>query len=634
MTIRSEINDLTANIRIAAKTYTGNDKISLDGVVTTITDLNKKIDKTINAYAKNEISLKGRAEIVQNLVDALNLLKNKAQNQIYYACSDLNLLYPDLTRLGRRVPNDDCGKDEIICNKSTLHSILQSIQKAEQIITAAKQKRSSLDKKIQQIDQTKINFTFDLDSLPEEKITQNTYRSLRNVKSDEQIFIKKTVDSSPYTGYLYLKKDLETFLTAYQSKLTEWQHSEIRKLILLLENGFEIDKKIFTSYLFPRGVGVPNDVLEANIADIMYEIETSIEKLEIGQSFIFPGGLDNNRYILYEIRRFRNDKYQFAIINTNSEAEFGQDFWQKVKLQTGFSNQARVPIFNNLPLSSLTDHQFLGDLLRFQTTTGIPNLMETVYKTILNQLTQKYPGEQSVRELHDVQAWGPTSFDPILAYVEYALPPSLYIPFQYDMMLRARKDLNKLLPIGKEQNIFDKETLDFIDKKSCKTISEWQQKFKKHCTPTEDLAIAKQINDAKVTNQKDFKEYLEKLTGEFEKLNNAQELIPEQVHLRDQMASDLLGYEKLFEKISPQVIATLKNRRETLLPQEQSSFFSWFFYSKNRACLANLDLQPILEYLTDRFSEISMCAPLLNVTANPLLCEAFQGCKMLAPPAV
>jgi len=624
MTIRSEINALTANIRIAEKTYNGDEKISFGGITTTITDLNKQIGKIISAYDKNEISLKGRVETVQNLVDALNLLRNKAQDQLYCARSDLNLTNPGLTRLGRIVPTDDFGKEEIICNMSTLHSILQSIQRAEQIITAAKQKRSELDKEIAPIDQKAINYRlFDLVNVPREKIRQKAFRTLRNVKSNEQPYIKQISNTLPFTGYLSLKKDFETFLAAHQSLLTEQQRSEIENLIILLEKGSEIDKKISTIYLLPQEVGVPNDVLEANIADIIYEIESSIEKLKIGQSFIFPGGLDNNRYVLYEVRRLRNDEYQFAVINTSTEAEFGQNFWQNVKLQTGFSNQARVPIFNTLPLSSLTDDKFLRDLIQFRTKTDIPNLAKSVYKTILDQLTIKYPGKQSVRELHDVQAWGPTSFDPVLAYAEYALQPSsLHIPFQFDMILRARKDLNDLLPIGKKQRLFLERTLDFIDKKSCETIAEWKQKFKHYCTSAKDLAIAKQINGAKITNQKDFKEYLDKLIGEFERLNNVMEPNPAKVQFRDQMANDLLEYEKLFEKISPEIMAILNSRRETLLPQEQSPG------SKTRAWLANLDLQPVLNYLTDRFSEISLCAPLLNVTANPLR-GALQGCKML-----
>jgi len=158
----------------------------------------------------------------------------------------------------------------------------------------------------------------------------------------------------------------------------------------------------------------------------------------------------------------------------------------------------------DLPKEAVTDQNFLMDLIRFRVQRA-PG-MEPVHDAIVNHLTNTYSGTQTVREPHDKQTWGTCTYDAVMSYLEYKFEPSLFIPFQYDMMLRARGDLNSLLPQGKAANTYPHSTLDLIHKKSCDTISDWKQKFYDHCTVTGELGVAiAAIGNAKIKDESDLK---------------------------------------------------------------------------------------------------------------------------------
>ena len=82
------------------------------------------------------------------------------------------------------------------------------------------------------------------------------------------------------------------------------------------------------------------------------------------------------------------------------------------------------------------------------------------------------------------------------------------------------------------------------------------------------------------------------------------------------------------EKISPQEFLVLKQRKESLVPLCRN-FFLELNNPLNRANLAGLNLQNILNHLENRYLDLALCvAPLLNSTFSPLH-EALQGCNML-----
>ncbi len=450
MKVRSEIVAITRGVHNAAEKY-NEEKISIPKAILKIQELNKKIVDLVALYEKQEISLKGRIETIQNLIEALSELQDKSKHKLEFQC----------------------------------------ISSLEKLIASSLQERNFLGQYLDNHRGIKERLEDHRDLTKTLRLRQDTFRLLKNIPSSYLKHMKRIVDTAPSPGYLYLKKDLETFLEANKNILANSQRGQIEELIPLLQRGFEIDTKIsdfnllLEVYIKPREESKPiiDELMKVTLADIVYEIETSIEKLKVGQKFIFPGGIENNRYVLIEVERVEGaNNYQLAILNTGADADFGQNAWRNFLLTLGLTNQASTVVFKNLPLEAIADSEFLSELIQFRKQNQVKSLKDSVYKTIVDQLTKKYQGQQSVRELHSVQAWGPTAFDPVLAYVEYSLSESLYPPFQIDMMLRARRDFVETLPESREEGLFPDEILNFIDVNSAQSIEKQKEQFKDFCS--------------------------------------------------------------------------------------------------------------------------------------------------------
>ena len=180
-----------------------------------------------------------------------------------------------------------------------------------------------------------------------------------------------------------------------------------------LDEGAKASEESFFLYLLNAKHAAPDDLIESRIADLAYEIEKSVEKLQIGDSVLIPGGC-REHIVIYEISLVKKGEYHFSIFNTG----FGNDFGQ-LPSDTISSNQKRVPLFTGLSLQAVADQNFLADLLRF----SIKNAEGTIpiYNAITNHLTKKHLGKQTIREPHVDQTWGTCSFDAIAAFLEYKL---------------------------------------------------------------------------------------------------------------------------------------------------------------------------------------------------------------------
>lgn len=637
MKTRFELNDLAADIRLAAQRWNGGEKIKVGQIDTTVAQVAQNVLDKLNQYLTEEKSLIGRIETSQNLLNALDGLQNKSLD-----------------------PNKE---QDLI---STLRSINQIIFSATQLQEDLK---SQVCKPIQDKINLDINDRYVNLTLPNAKILKNAFRTIRNVYLlDESFCLEKNFQGSRQVmSHITLKQDLERFLASYHHSMTDHQRSLIGDVLSLLAKGAEIDMKITLLIALLEENGAPDEVIESGIADIAYEIEKSIDALKIGETFIFPGSYvhrGSGHSILYEVQRVRDEDYHFAVFNPGLQGIFGQDFLQQFKIENGLSRQSRVPLFTQLKKEALVDQSFLSDLIRFQVKDA-PYKMNSVIQALLMQLKRKFSAEQTTRELHDRQTWGTCSYDSVENFLEYKLPPSLFIPFQYDMMLRARNELTHLLSQG---GGMDQEVLRFLDQKSCETIADWKRKFDQYCYPFEkgDLTLAKILNVQNMKNQDDVKKILEtwsdhdildaKKLGFFHRISyemvervceNGDPILDpfspsaiaectlfvglpwgilfllglleggeetDAFHARRQVLKRVQG---LIKQVSPEAAKMLYDRNQELGSENQP------FLGKE------INLSGVFNYLKTRYEEFSMCVvPLLNSTFSPLK-EAAIACPNL-----
>ena len=635
MKIRSELTLLTDEIRSATKSWNGGERIKIRDVESTITLIAKDVFEKLLKYQAEEKSLMGCIETAQNLENALIELRDKSINS-------------------------DNQKD-----------LISAIRKAKHIVSSAVAQQNYLEGKVSvQVQQAVSDLIKAKMNSLEQKISDCAYRTLKNLDESERSLVgnKYSVAGAYLFSFSSLKNELSEFLSTYHERLSTEQQLQINSILPKLDAAAGMDNQFFNLYVLAEKNLVSDDVIEARITNYAYDIEKKIDTLKEGNEIIIPGGCKEHA-VVFEIQRVRDNEYHFSIFNTGSGNEFGQSF------NTGWPEHPRVPVFTNLSKEAIMDQNFLMNLIRFQVKP--PKTMDPVHQAIVEHLVNKNNGVQSVREPHDSQTWGTCTFDSVAAYLEYILPPSLFKPFQFDIMLRARGQLNSLLPQGQAKNIFYPEAFDFIDKKSCETLAEWKKKFKTHCDhiyTEEDVLISKWAFDnpeQKVTNEMSFKRFLERssdsvysyhgsitgshwikwncqsmmnkaeknvglkntafgvsellssgpcavsmvITGELE---NMMEIL-QGVHLEGKLEQ----IQRLFKIHSSEVAKILETRRESLVPSS-----AWFGDQTNRPVLLGLDLNGVFTYLKNRFSEFALCAPLLNITSSPLQ-EAMQGCHML-----
>ena len=658
MKLRSDLNTLAANICASAASWNGGEKIRMGEIELSISGLTQNILDKMDKYLDEEKSLKGRLETLEGLKKAIQELTDK----------------PKL---------EDTAKNTLF---STAQRVNQFILQTNQNQKYADAVRPS----------TYMDEDQELKELPaslEQIIKNAAFRTVKNVGIlNEKLQTEKTGGVYPFIAFLSLKQDLETFLNNHQPSLSQRQISEINEAISLLSAAAPIDRELTLLSKLDFLQAVTSYALDAKIADIAYGLEQSIDHLNVGGSVLVPGGFinkDNRHAVVYEVQRVREDEYHFAIYNTADGAELGQEAIRKMKNFFTVAKESDVPRVTNLSKEAVSDQAFLIELLRPRAT--IPhknnnNEMDSVYQAIQKHLIKKCQGKQTLREPHDLQTWKTCSFDSIVAFLEYRLPPSLFVPFQFDMIARARGALNSLITQGKIEKAYLPDILDYIDGKSCETLADKKKLFEKHCAPTGELALSKQIDDAKVSNETDLKRFIENLSDKFHTLTQeikddkstviqtpfdrciaeagfthgmlsssntspegqllmqAWELggfafcllkneplmgpNPAKTRLHASLAKNLADYEDLLRKISPEQLEILRKRKESLLPGDLSPLFPWLFDPPNRPNLVNLDLSGIMNYLKARLPEIALCAPLLNIAASPL-CEALKGCKML-----
>ena len=626
MQIRSELNTLAADIRSATKVWDGGERIKIGQVNMTVAQVTQNVLNKLKVYQTEEKSLKGRIETSQDLLNALNDLRDRSINP-------------------------DKEKDLI----STLRNV-------KTVISSAIQTQKDLEGKVsKKIQQTIIDsIPLDLTDSTKAKIMQAAFRTIKKLSPNDQMFANDPNSGLPgsiqMVTFLSLKRDLEKFITSYDRSLSNRQRSIINEIISLLQVGSEMHGVIYNLFMLTINNGAPDDFIESQIADLAYEIESSIERLELGQSTLIPGGCSGHA-ILYQVQRTREDKYEFSIFNTGYGNEFGQESSDKIG-----SDQFRVPSFSNLPKEAVTDQNFLMDLIRFKAKSGFG--MDPVHKKIVNQLVEKHHGVQGVREPHDSQTWGTCSYDSVLSFLEYKLPPSLFIPFHYDMMLKARGELNTLLPQGG----MSAKALKFIDNKSCESLSDWKTKFDGYCNPyyKGDLTLAKIANVQNLSDENELKSLLQLWSDHdisdtkslafftrlrftlrpardgnsppFERMSLAQAaketlgflagacLEPGgDIDLIDNIVdrqSVLKRFQSIIKQLSPETAKILEDRNQAM-------------GSGNKPALLGkeIDLTSVFNYLKKRSLEMALCVvPLLNSTISPLK-EAFAGCPNLPPSA-
>ncbi len=634
MKIRSELNDLASDIREAVTSWNGGEKIKIGEIDLTVAQVSKNVLDKLNEYLLEEKSLKCRVETTQNLLNVLEKFRDRSSNP-------------------------DSKKD-----------LLSVILKVDHIKFFAIQEQKKIEGKISAQILNKVNEyiknTF-LDN-PHQKIKDAAFRTLKNVGFFEGHFVSADrFGSVQMVSFLTLKQDLEIFLSSSGHLLTADQRLEIEKAIPLLQTGAEMHGRMYNLYCLALE-NQPDDFIEMKIADLAYEFEIAIDNLKLGQSMIIPGGCQGHA-VLYEVQRVREKEYHFSIFNTGLGNEFGQTVFDLIG-----SSQSRTSLFTGLTKEVVSDQKFLMNLIRFKTKPSVISMNP------VHQIIQKQLGNPTTRELHDSQSWGTCSFDSVSAFLEYMLRPSLFIPFQYDMMLRARNKLNTLLPNGLVEKLFPEATLDFIDKKSCQTISEWKKKFDEHCTSiNDDLVIAKIIHDMGIHDETTFKTILQLLVDNAFSLADTlhSSVSPIKTAFYIDYAAFLVGMtfsgplallvafagtglllkalidspptqsletacrneqsrlesiQMIVEKTAPEEVQILKNRRESLAPTCFVLLPDSLHQPINRANLAGLNLRTVLSYLENRYLEIALCsAPLLNATFSPLR-EALQGCNMLPIP--
>jgi len=598
MKIRSELNVLAADILSAASHWNGGEKIKVGQVETTIAQVSQSVLNKLNTYQTEEKSLKGRIETAQNVLNALNEVQGKSLN-------------PD---------------------RET--ELISTVRKVRQIISSAIQTEKDLEGKISTGIQDYVNKRFITDTDPLRlELLHNAFRIIKTLDSNEQFFIDHSAYQLAGTllfSFSNLKKDLIEFQASYHKILTESQHAQINALLPRLDIASEINAKFVHLFLLNFEEGAPDDVIESKIANYAYEIEQLIEELEVHEAIILPGGCSGHA-VVFEIQRVRENEYHFSIFNTGLGNEFGQIADQ------GGVNQFRVPVFTKLSKEAVVDQKFIMDLIRFKvkSTHG----MNPVHQAIVEHFVNKNGGMQTVREPHDNQSWGTCSFDSVAAYLEYKLASSyLSLPFQYDLMLRARMRLNSLLSSDETKKNFYQKTLDFIDKKSCETFSKWRDYFLTYCDVEDqfnDLMIAKHyIGMHAITSEEELKNSFQgTLDGAFAAVAN-NEHVPFYIKY-------MTLIDKMLKKVSPKQWQILEDRYQTMVPQ-QSSWLSWKAV-KNAAILRDINFSAVLNYLKERFTEIALCDyPLIHYPGvwNPHFLQyraleqaAMIGCKMLPPAA-
>jgi len=630
---RAVLNILCRDINQTALTWDGREQIKIGGQNTTITKLAQDTLNQFDQYIRKEKSLKGRIETAQNLAKAFNQLKDSAPN-------------PDIQT-----------------------ELITLIRKVNQALTLATKEQNDLRNLVDATAQREITDQFtDYPHTVEAKLNFAAFRSVKNVSPSDEGVIGYLGSWQKY-AFFGLKKDLEQFLSSYAGSLTDSQKAQINDILPLLESGGELHSQILNLFNLDLIDGAPDNYIESQIADLAYEIEKSIDQLRVGQSILIPGGCSGHA-ILYQVQRVRENEFQFSLFNTGWGNEFGQLFFDNIP-----SNQFRVPLFQNLSKEAVSDRKFIIDLVRYKATV-LPTSPEDVHSTIVKHLKDKHKAVQTVREPHDKQTWGTCSYDSVAAFLEYTLPPSLFRAFEYDMMLRARGELNSLLHQAK--GIFPKKTLDFIDKKSCETVTDWKKKFDKYCDVSDrglddELYIAKRIigeqqekNEESIKNDieylqdimaKDYPDYMNReekafvagafggaifpagvlcasftplslfacpvvLLGSLGTLGTF--LTIDQQRTAEATLLYLSGLQKLLEIHSPEQSKILKDRNED---------FGWHLRSgTNRVVVANLDFSRVFDHLNYRYQEIALCgSQLLNATLSPLK-EAMRSCNVLPSP--
>ena len=476
MKIRSELNALAADIRLAACCWTGGSKVQIGDTQTTIAKIAQKILDSLNQYPKEEKCLKARIATAENLSKALNELKFKSQN-------------PDRE-----------------------HDLILMLRKVNEFINSSKKRRDELGLKVSEnVDIEIKNKIKDVQESFLQKIKNVAFRLVKDVKETERIHANR-IEGSALFSFFTLKNDLEAFHSFYKGILTTSQQSQIQECLSILEIAANLDQKIVGVFELMHKHKVPNDVVDSRIADIAFEIEQSIENLGVNERFVFPGGYvfpGNSHAVVFEVLRARENEFHFSIFNTGAGADFGQPFVDNIGKKLGSTSQTKVPLFTNLPKEAVSEQNFLIELIQYQVhpTRG----MSPVIESIVNQFTQKFQGIQTTRESHELQTWGTCAHDSVDAFLEYFLPPSLFTPFHYDMLLRARGELSALLASPEAAKILPKETLEFIDRKSCEYIGDLKVNFEDYCYPYRkgDSTIASMVNITHMKDQEDLKRLLE-----------------------------------------------------------------------------------------------------------------------------
>jgi len=305
------------------------------------------------------------------------------------------------------------------------------------------------------------------------------FASVKNVSTGEYPLVEKL--GLPFDhAFKSLSEKLHSFLISYNSSLTDEQRLRGNKINNIVNNTQKTMTKItHMDFLRRQDPGGFCGAIYAKeeIDRLALEMKVSIEALKVGDVFLIPGGCVGHA-VLFEVKRVEGDKFQFSIFNTGEGIALGH-----TKIS---STQVSSAVFVGLSKEAVSDSAFIATLL--ESSLSAPS-MKPVYIAIQEQFIHKYSGRKIEGKPHDIQTWGTCTFDSIRAFLENALPSSLFVSFEYDMMLRAKIKLNELFSsvvhLSKSTT-----TANFIDSKSCDTVVTWKNKFLEYCIPKDEGEIA------------------------------------------------------------------------------------------------------------------------------------------------
>ncbi len=457
MEITNQIKAITQDIKAAAFLGDNEEFVSFKGKEAAISTVCRTVFEALEIYDRFEKSPQRHTEILEDLSSALKGLtrqvgRKRSWTQRALACAGLGISQPEIFLRTQITQVEACKKKR---SRFFLIHLAQAIwDRCVQLFCKAGLWLYS--------------------SSPEYQFQECAFRTVKNLGFLEGIQLDPKLQGAPPTlPYWSVQKDLEQFLKECGPQLQPGQAGEIRELLRQLKFGAEISLDQMAMRI--SGDFDSQETAEEKLADLGFKIEKQIERLEIGQSLLLPGGYINKdkggHAVVFEILRMDESNFQFAIYNTGNGSHLGYGLWGIIKMVWNWGGE---PIaFQNLKKETVSDQDFLMNILRFLTTRNSPcdsDPMDRLFSIIKKHCVDDHQAEQTRLPRHELQSWGTCTFDSIRSYLKTKLHPDLFTRLEAHSIRKAYEKLNRLLPEIRASHAFDAHSLDLVDRKSKEAI--------------------------------------------------------------------------------------------------------------------------------------------------------------------